>query len=1057
MNPIVKNFMQNEQKILKKGICRTPLFSFNKLEKIDEIELRDFALIPIVQEALSIASAVFYQEVLKWLNGEIIEEKRISHIHQTLYKYLSRASTRCTPFGVFSSTSFVEIDNSNEISNLKTHISDTLKSKTRLDPCSLQLLIDYFNNIEELRFELKYNLNNSIYNLGSHYRYFEVKKGEQDIYFELSKIPKNEYLELIFSFCSLPKSLIEIRNSCFQNEYSDEDIFSFLDELINEKVLFSELEFTLSESNTLEKLLTILKTKETNINSNSLFTKGVLVIETINNILIDNNISIDHKHKLVSDQFTILEISVNPKDLIHTDSYRNIEDKIEIDDSLHTELLETKDLLLKLDTSSIDNFSLFKRNFRRRYEDRTMPLLQVLDPETGIGYSQKNEDGDINLLLNNIDFPSEKSSNNFISLSSIDILLMNKILECQKNGLQSINITAEEFRQFPINKVHSDTLSVFITLLGNNNSILLNSFSGSTAISLMSRFSYLDQKIEDLCLEISKHEIKRNENCIIAEIRHVPELKSGNLLFNKCFRDFEIPCVTSSEKTSEKTILLSDIYIKINHNNKIELLSKKMGKKIIPKLSNSINYNRNSINVFRFLSDFQYQDDVQAIDFSWQNLSNLFNFFPRVNYKRIILSPAYWVINKKELFKAQSEEDFKLNFIKYRNERNIPNKFFLSRSIKDDNKLYVDLSNRIGFEVFKKEILKGDQFIISEIFHDHKTSFVDKSNNYYNNEIILPLIKLAVINKEYNNKFIDLDKTAQVQHLFHPGSEWISYKLYIGHKTADDLIKTEILDIATMFYNEGVISKWFFVRYADEDVHLRVRFLITKTEYLSIIIDKMESLFKSHIENNMMHNVVIDTYKREVDRYRPEYINLCESLFCTDSFAVASFMETNSNEDERWVFGFLGINAYLDDFDFQLSEKLNLIEYIFNQYFIEFRGNKELNLQLDKKFRAKKTILSNFIFKKEFSEDGKKYTQILNKRSEQNKNIISELKKKGFKKESDVTLSLIHMFLNRLFISNHRKQELVLYYLLLKHYKSELAQSKLIDGNLITQFDIQTT
>ena len=54
-------------------------------------------------------------------------------------------------------------------------------------------------------------------------------------------------------------------------------------------------------------------------------------------------------------------------------------------------------------------------------------------------------------------------------------------------------------------------------------------------------------------------------------------------------------------------------------------------------------------------------------------------------------------------------------------------------------------------------------------------------------------------------------------------------------------------------------------------------------------------------------------------------------------------------------------------------------------------------------------------------------------------------------------ISLIHMFLNRLFISNHRKQELVLYYLILKQYKSEIAQNKLVDKKLINHFEIQTT
>ena len=56
-------------------------------------------------------------------------------------------------------------------------------------------------------------------------------------------------------------------------------------------------------------------------------------------------------------------------------------------------------------------------------------------------------------------------------------------------------------------------------------------------------------------------------------------------------------------------------------------------------------------------------------------------------------------------------------------------------------------------------------------------------------------------------------------------------------------------------------------------------------------------------------------------------------------------------------------------------------------------------------------------------------------------NFIKE-KLQNNHKVDDVVLSLIHMFLNRLLSSNHRKQEMILYYFLFKTYKSLKARIK---------------
>ena len=55
--------IQKQEFILGKGICRLPLFPFNKIKKIDSKNIREFAQIPIIQESMLLASPSLHEEV----------------------------------------------------------------------------------------------------------------------------------------------------------------------------------------------------------------------------------------------------------------------------------------------------------------------------------------------------------------------------------------------------------------------------------------------------------------------------------------------------------------------------------------------------------------------------------------------------------------------------------------------------------------------------------------------------------------------------------------------------------------------------------------------------------------------------------------------------------------------------------------------------------------------------------------------------------------------------------------------------------------------------------
>ena len=67
----------------------------------------------------------------------------------------------------------------------------------------------------------------------------------------------------------------------------------------------------------------------------------------------------------------------------------------------------------------------------------------------------------------------------------------------------------------------------------------------------------------------------------------------------------------------------------------------------------------------------------------------------------------------------------------------------------------------------------------------------------------------------------------QVKRSFIIGSEWVYYKIYTGPKTADSILVDFIKPIVDQLLKDGIIKMWFFIRYADPEFHLRVRFQIT--------------------------------------------------------------------------------------------------------------------------------------------------------------------------------------------------------------------------------------
>lgn len=291
----------------------------------------------------------------------------------------------------------------------------------------------------------------------------------------------------------------------------------------------------------------------------------------------------------------------------------------------------------------------------------------------------------------------------------------------------------------------------------------------------------------------------------------------------------------------------------------------------------------------------------------------------------------------------------------------------------------------------------------------------------------------------------------KTQRNFILGDRWIFYKIYTGTNTSDTILVKVIKSVAEKLMANNSIDKWFFIRYADPDFHLRVRFHCTNPESIGLVINSLYSHFKTFINQEIIWKIQTDTYKREIERYGTNTIALAEELFYHDSIMVIDFirlMENDEREELRWLFSLKAIDSFLDCYMYSNKEKLLLLDRLSTGFGEEFGMSKFLKRQLDDKYREERKKIETFIALKE--NDNPEYDLMLNilkVRDENIKDIACEILK--YKQNGNLQIAIdnlmssyIHMFMNRLFKSKNRLHEMVCYNFLYRYYKSAIARKK---------------
>ena len=1008
-------------------LLRRPALSVNQLyefhqqlcNQTPETLLKNYYQNPLAQESIFVASSALYERFQIWLNGGEISES--NKILNTLYKYLVRSGTRSTPYGLFSGCVFGTISSSTKF---KISDSNQISRNSRIDFECLIAIKEWIIQQPTIQSQLKLFPNSSLYTVGQNYRYVEEHRQDLQRTYFISSIEGNEYLDNIFEAAQDGATIGELVELLVSGEIEHAEATIFIEELIINKILIFDLETVITGPGFLDVLISKLSSlQNTDFLTNQLRGFKIALTRPDERVVM--------YQQLRQDIDSLISVPVK-QDFIQVDTFYSYSDctiKTEVIHQIQRSLAK----LMVLNQPFINKDLLeFKQKFMNRYEDQEVLLVKALDQETGVGYGLTSSFGaGYTPMIDNLIFPSAEDSQTAGAAGWWQKFILEKYTEVLREGSATIELTDEDLDNIARHKTADipdvPNFYAFGNILSNSGEAMdqghftfnLGVCNGPSAVNIISRFYEGSQELLDHLRVCVKQEEEQNPDVIFAEIIYCPDSRAGNIMARPSLYQYEIPYMGKASVAKEFQIPVQDLMISVRAGA-VMLRSRRLNKRIIPRLSNAHNY-KTGLPIYRFLCDLQHQDAHLNLKFDWDFLADQ-KFLPQVKYQNIILQRAAWILEASE-FKGALLNDV----LKKLQKRGIPEKFVI---VSGDNELFVDSNISYSLQLLIQAFHKEQTVLVKEFLLTPENCFLQHEGQKYASEVVIPFWNdhAAPI------KGFSLENENDLERRFSIGSEWLYLKIYAGEKTCDTMLINDFYPLVRQLLEDKVIEKFFFIRYADPESHLRLRFYSKKQDFYQEVIKAIQDILQRNKEEDIVYKIQADTYNRELERYGNEYIGLCETLFHNDSMSILEFLWRSDNgydENNRFIFAVRQINNLLSNADFSYTVRYEILDKLKENFFLEFNGDSGLRKQLGEKYREFRPMM-----------------ELVLKAEQGAANIENRYLKELVENIQDRTqllaifASLIHMTINRLFPYKQRVYELIIYHCLAKQYASEKSRRR---------------
>lgn len=1019
------------------SLFRTPSLPYKKTEDI--LTNKDYQWLDDILESASflysiyLASPELHDYIIKAKADKNITEK----LRLSILKYIMRSATRCVPYGMFSGSGTISngsLSGSPEKNNII--IKEQRQTHTRIDSSIVSAIFERLENITAIRIAIDYYTNSSLTVHGRYYRYTYNKRINDISALRLMQTKKNQYLDNILKMCKNGASYTTILNFLSAQGFERDESVSYIEELINNDIIVSELQPSSLGNNLADILLPVMERLSRTSNDPTIQQEYLSIVSLYDQLILIDTLDIENSFsvsKTVQD-YLQSNIAGHFKNFFHTDSFYDTDNVLP--HSLMKEVVEGLDIYRSLMSLNIQEYKTdldyFKESFEERYEEQEVLLSYALDVENGIGYGNTlNASGiDNDPLIKGLKYNYQNPKvNTTISWNILDSFVTNKIEKSILKGSDQILIDNEDLQKL---KKYTQKSPYKISSSGylkvnaledkeKKNIIYIDSLSNSSPNKILGRFTIGNEKIKQLAQEIAMHEATVfAPDTIFAEIDHLPVHKSGNVINRANVRDYEISYM-GAYKSNPYALDISDLYIRIE-NGEIVLFSKKLNKRVIPYFSNSYDIENPSMSpVFKFLVDLHHQyEDVENQYFDTRKYHNFYKHIPRIMYQNIIISRESWLITAGDFMMPQQKTILPKNVAEVCKRLRLPDRFVI---IERDMELLIDIRNNDSVKIFIEELTtKKELHVMESLLEKFGSAFKNDKGEDLSNELFIPYKNIP----EKKLSSIIQTKQNQTQRSFHIGSEWLYLKIYLGSAISDSMLTDLLAPINSLLKNE-VIESFFFIKYKDPKNHIRLRFRLKKEENLYTVISNVNKVIDKYRKDNYISNVLLETYNRELERYGSNSIQIFEKIFHHDSLLTINILKSLKKKNQlnlKWLEAIVVMDIYCTAFGLSDQEKLNFVNRIKGSFSQEFGAEKHSHKFINQNYAKYKSAITDKMILHRSGQNPRLYLDFKKKLEKE----YSLLENSAASQKLDSLNACIHMHIIRIMgASNNRLYEYVIY------------------------------
>ena len=1009
---------------------------------------------PEVNEALFVASPSLHECLGLWQREP--ESERGEKIERSVVRYLLRMVGRPTPFGLFAGCSVGKLG---ERTRLRLGPRAAYQRHTRLDMDYACLLAEALVRTPELRQHVSCRPNSSLYRASGRLRYAEGRMSEKVRSYHLVAVEETEYLEATLARARagaspevLARALVE-----WDPEIGLEEATEYVAELIDSQLLVPELSPPVTGPEALSALISQLQ----RLSGGAPFVDALLPVQAALEALDAGGLGASSERYLeVSRMLSGLPAPVELPRLFQVDMVKPAPEAT-LGREVLRELERGVRLLHRLTPRPTgDVLERFREAFLQRYEAREVPLLEALDAEAGIGFNSSNVPGaEVAPLLAGMALGGGDAGAG-ASFGEREVLLLRELEKTLRTGRQVLVLDDALVERLENKQPQPlpDSFAVMASVAAESEAAIaqgrfqlkLNAAVASGA-NLLGRFCHGDSQLHREVEGLLRAEESHRRDAVFAEIVHLPQGRVGNILARPVLREYELPFLGRSGAPSERQLDASDLRVSVQ-GDRIVLRSARLGREVIPRMTNAHNFQFQNLGLYRFLCSLQYQQRCRTLAWSWGPLVHA-SFLPRVTQGRLVLSPAMWNLWRETLEtlgKTSRAQRFAA-VQALRAEWRMPRFVALEEG---ENLLPIDLDNVLGVETLVQLIKDRRAVTLVEMFPGPDELCAEGPEGRFVQELVVPFVRSRPEASERRpvdpGRSVEAPRPSGPERSFLPGSEWLYLKLYTGAATADRLLVETVAPLVKSALGSGAADSWFFLRYGDPDWHLRLRFHGAPERLRQLAGGLPEVLAPLH-QKGLLWKVQLDTYEREVERYGgPEAMLLVERVFQADSEAVLELLELlpgDEGADARWRLMLCGMDRLLSDLGLGLEARLQVVTELRESFGREFQVERTIERQLNERFRKERRSTEALLGCRAETPVLARGLEVLQRRSDKLAPTLAGLKALATEGRLGVPIaglagSFLHMHANRMARSAARAQELVLYDLLNRHYSSQAARQR---------------